>query len=182
MESLIITTVRSHLTRCHLKSQVSRVCTQPPAQAWTKEYIKASRHWHLWGEFTGDRWIPCTKGQQRGKCFHSMISSWCNNAEASSKAQCSGKLCIYDTYCMIIQSFMITSDFTVRSTVFLSEYVREIKVPTILIPCEVSHWCRADSLHIGSAMQKTHNWQDDNKSSQWLPNTPFASISECLVS
>ena len=23
---------------------------------------------------------------------------------------------------------------------------------------------------------------DKNKSSQWLPNTPFASISECLVS
>ena len=24
--------------------------------------------------------------------------------------------------------------------------------------------------------------RDENKSSQWLPNTPFASISECLVS
>ena len=21
----------------------------------------ASRHWHLWGEFTGDRWIPLTE-------------------------------------------------------------------------------------------------------------------------
>ena len=29
----------------------------------------------LWGEFTGDRWIPCTKGQWRGKCFHLMASS-----------------------------------------------------------------------------------------------------------
>ena len=28
-----------------------------------KENIKASRHWPLWGEFTGDRWIPRTKGQ-----------------------------------------------------------------------------------------------------------------------
>ena len=27
------------------------------------------------GEFTGDRWIPRTKGQLRGKCFHLMTSS-----------------------------------------------------------------------------------------------------------
>ena len=27
------------------------------------ENIKAPRHWSLWGEFTGDRWIPRTKGQ-----------------------------------------------------------------------------------------------------------------------
>ena len=37
--------------------------------------IKAPRHWPLWGEFTGDRWIPRTKGQWRGKCFHLMTSS-----------------------------------------------------------------------------------------------------------
>ena len=28
------------------------------------------------GEVTGDRWIPRTKGQLRGKCFHLMTSSW----------------------------------------------------------------------------------------------------------
>ena len=28
-----------------------------------KENIKAPRHWPLGGEFTGDRWIPRTKGQ-----------------------------------------------------------------------------------------------------------------------
>ena len=27
------------------------------------------------GEFTGDRWIPRTNGQWRGKCFHLMTSS-----------------------------------------------------------------------------------------------------------
>ena len=27
-------------------------------------------------EFTGDRWIPRTNGQLRGKCFHLMTSSW----------------------------------------------------------------------------------------------------------
>ena len=26
-----------------------------------KTNIKAPRHWSLWGEFTGDRWIPRTK-------------------------------------------------------------------------------------------------------------------------
>ena len=29
--------------------------------------IKAPCHWSLCREFTGDRWIPCTKGQLRGK-------------------------------------------------------------------------------------------------------------------
>ena len=29
------------------------------------------------GEFTGDRWIPRTNGQWRGKCFHLMTSSYC---------------------------------------------------------------------------------------------------------
>ena len=28
-----------------------------------KENIQAPRHWPLCGEFTGDRWIPRTKGQ-----------------------------------------------------------------------------------------------------------------------
>ena len=37
--------------------------TQSFIQAHTKENIKALRHWPLWGEFTGDRLIPRTKGQ-----------------------------------------------------------------------------------------------------------------------
>ena len=31
--------------------------------AQINENIKASCHWPLCGEFTGDRWIPRTKGQ-----------------------------------------------------------------------------------------------------------------------
>ena len=42
----------------------------------SKKKIKAPRHWPLWGEFIGDRWIPRTKGQWHGKCFHLMKSSW----------------------------------------------------------------------------------------------------------
>ena len=42
--------------------------------------IKAPRHWPLCGEFivTGDRWIPRTNDQQRGKCFYLMTSSCVN--------------------------------------------------------------------------------------------------------
>ena len=38
--------------------------------------IKALCYWLLWGDFTGDRWIPHTKGQLRGICFHLMMSAW----------------------------------------------------------------------------------------------------------
>ena len=36
---------------------------------------QSSVHWPLCGEFTGDRLIPRTNGQLRGKCFHLMTSS-----------------------------------------------------------------------------------------------------------
>ena len=58
-----------------LKLPASRLFTQSFVQAQIKENIKAVRHWPLWGEFTGDRWIPRTKVQWRGKCFHLMTSS-----------------------------------------------------------------------------------------------------------
>ena len=41
-----------------------------------KGNIKVPRHWPLCGEFTDNRWIPSTKGQWRGKCFHLMTSLW----------------------------------------------------------------------------------------------------------
>ena len=65
----------SQWPRWHLKSPASRLFTQSFIQAQIKENIKAPRHWPLCGEFTGDRWIPRTKGQLRGKCFHLMTSS-----------------------------------------------------------------------------------------------------------
>ena len=39
------------------------IVTQLFIQAKIKENIKAPRHWPLLGEFTGDQWIPRTKGQ-----------------------------------------------------------------------------------------------------------------------
>ena len=56
--------------------QDPRLFTQQFIRTQIKVNIKAPRHWPLCGEFTGDRWIPRTKGQRRGKCFHLMTSSW----------------------------------------------------------------------------------------------------------
>ena len=48
-----------------LKSPASRLCLGPPTyqfvQAQIEENTKVLRYWPLWGEFTGDRWIPQTK-------------------------------------------------------------------------------------------------------------------------
>ena len=48
-----------------MASQITspRLITQPFIQAQFEKNIKAPRHWPLWGEFTGDRWIPRTKDQ-----------------------------------------------------------------------------------------------------------------------
>ena len=54
-DDLIMTEMASHIT------SLTIVCSTFHAQM--KENIKAPRHWPLWGEFTGDRWIPRTKGQ-----------------------------------------------------------------------------------------------------------------------
>ena len=70
--------VRWHLKSLalHLKSLALRLFTQVFIQAQIKENIKAPHYWPLGGEFTGDRWIPHTKGQKREKYFHLMTSSW----------------------------------------------------------------------------------------------------------
>ena len=64
-----------HYSDVIMSVMASQLFTQPFVQAQIKENIKAPRHWPLWGEFTGHRWIPHTKGQWRGKCFHMMMSS-----------------------------------------------------------------------------------------------------------
>ena len=52
----------------------SRLLAPPFVQVLSKENIKALRHWPLYRESTGDRWIPLTKGQYSGKYFHLMTS------------------------------------------------------------------------------------------------------------
>ena len=68
-------TKTSQWARWLLKSPDSRLFTQLYIQAKVEENIKAPCHWPLCGEFTGDRRIPRTKGQLRGKFFHLMTSS-----------------------------------------------------------------------------------------------------------
>ena len=48
-----------------MASQITSLMTftQSFILAQIKENIKYARHWPLWGEFTGDLWIPRTKGQ-----------------------------------------------------------------------------------------------------------------------
>ena len=57
------------MVRWRLKSPASWLFTQPFIQAQIKENIKAPRHWPLYGEFIGDRWIPRTKRPVTRKMF-----------------------------------------------------------------------------------------------------------------
>ena len=56
-------TVTSWWARWRLESPASRLFIHPFVEAQVKENIKAPRYWPLWEEFTGDRRVPCTKGQ-----------------------------------------------------------------------------------------------------------------------
>ena len=53
----VVTTMTSLWALWRLKSPASQLFTQRFIQAQIKENIKASRHWPLWWEFTGDRWM-----------------------------------------------------------------------------------------------------------------------------
>ena len=70
-----VITMTSYWVRWGFKSPASRLFTQSFIHTQIKENVKAPRYWPLCGEFTGDRWIPRTNGQLRGKCFHLMTSS-----------------------------------------------------------------------------------------------------------
>ena len=59
----LLITVTSQWAWWRLKSTASWWFAQPFVQPKIKENIKAPCHWPLCGEFTGDRWIPLTKGQ-----------------------------------------------------------------------------------------------------------------------
>ena len=62
-----------------------------------KENIKDPHHWPLWRESTGDQWIPLTKGQSHGKCFHLMTSSWGVGNSARCFVYRSHSFCAKDT-------------------------------------------------------------------------------------
>ena len=56
-------TVTLYWARGRLKSPASRLFAQSFIQAQViQKNIKSLRHWSLWGEYTGGRWIPLTEG------------------------------------------------------------------------------------------------------------------------
>ena len=57
------------LQRCHIEHSGVPNHQRLLRRKSYQENIKAPRHWPLWGEFTGDRWTPCTKGQVTRKMF-----------------------------------------------------------------------------------------------------------------
>ena len=50
--------------------------TQSFIQKQIKENINAPRHWPLWGEFTGDRWVPRPKASNEENVSFLSWSSW----------------------------------------------------------------------------------------------------------
>ena len=58
-----------HCSDVIISVMASRLFTQPFVQAQIKQNIKIPRRWPLWGEFTGDRWIPAHKGPVTPKMF-----------------------------------------------------------------------------------------------------------------
>ena len=65
MECIDILAPYRDVTMSAMASQitgVSIVCSAVCSGA-DQDNIKAPRHWPLWGESNGDRWIPITKGQ-----------------------------------------------------------------------------------------------------------------------
>ena len=73
--------VKSQWAPWRLKSPASRLFARPIVLTHIEENTKHPRYWPLWGEYTGDWWVPLTKGQWRGKCFHPMTSSWTKIAQ-----------------------------------------------------------------------------------------------------
>ena len=67
---------QSATLQLRLKSPASRMSFPPIIRAQIKKNTKVPRHWPLRGDSTGEWWIPLTKGQQHGKCFHLMTSKW----------------------------------------------------------------------------------------------------------
>ena len=98
----------------------------------------------LCGEFTGDRWIPHTKGQLRGKCFHLMTSSWC---------------CL-SMYSLVCVWFVITSH--VIYTLFVFCLVMGNSIGLTFLPAKKHWWLLANKFRGCSHIR----WQNHNKECQ----------------
>ena len=66
---VIMTTMASQIT------SLTVVCSTVYSDADQRKHQSSAPLAFVWG-IHRDRWIPRTKGQLRGKCFHLMTSSW----------------------------------------------------------------------------------------------------------
>ena len=119
---LIIITVTSQWARWHLRSPASRLFTQPFIQAQIKENIKAPRHWPLCGEFTGERWIPRTKGSNA----ENVSIWWRHHVNKNARIICVATCSIFDE--LVIQSNYL-------ELVFQSVFIYQTLVKS-LVSCE----------------------------------------------
>ena len=122
--------------------------------AWTKRYC----HWPLCGEFTGERWIPCTNGQWRGKCFHLMTSLWYRSGRVRMIHPIKEIIKVmhyfafapdwiwwYNHFCHIILSVVNQYVFPLFSTCLsIYENIRDVKQPRILMKQLFSHVYRVN--------------------------------------
>ena len=65
-----MTTIASQIT------SLTSVYSTVYSDAHQRKHQSSASLAFVWGSHR-DRWIPRTKGQLRGKCFHLMTSSWC---------------------------------------------------------------------------------------------------------
>ena len=83
----------------------------------TKKNIKAPRHWPLWGEFTGDRWIPLTKAENVSiSCSRKLW--WVHSVLMKNfKILPSGKLIQQFQYILLFSEFYVHSLFIFQNKI-----------------------------------------------------------------
>ena len=145
-----------HISKATIPDSVSNHQPhQPFIQTQIKENIKAPRHWPLCGEFTGDRWIPRTNGQLRGKCFHLMTSS-CKQSRVSPWRACgqrpSWHQCRYGSLWLCLKPRLIFPKQT-RPCMFMvvlrkSFWERQITLPTLTGHTVFRAWRRSSCSRI----------------------------------
>ena len=130
----------SQWARWRLKAPASRLFTQTFIQAQIKENIKPPRHWPLCGEFTGDRWIPSTKGQWCWKCFHLMTSSWCIRSEIKTVMLCFALPWLYNQFMNVLYTHILQGSYSLSVETHCCQSSRSLETTGFGVIIIVSHW------------------------------------------
>ena len=127
-------TLTSQWVRWRLKSPASGFFTQLFIQMQIKENIKAPRHWPLYGEFTGDRWIPRTKRPVTRKMFpfDDVIMRFCFTMYMTHITSSLYILYIFAWYLYIVVCFIHSRTLAPGATVICWLYPTQNKFYLIL--------------------------------------------------